>query len=349
MKGILYMQLIIDPVAFSLGPITLTWYGLIIGIGALCGLLLVIQEGKRYGLSADFFMDLLLLGLPSAIIGARIYYVAFQWDEYKTNLIKVFYIWEGGIAIYGALIGALICGYFYTRYKGYRFARIVDICAPALIVGQMIGRWGNFVNQEAYGGPVAESFLRETLHLPNWIVEQMFINGEFHHPTFLYESFWNLLVLILLLVLRRMKFMRAGEMALTYFAAYSVGRFFIEQLRTDSLAFQGPDWLASMINTMWFPMRELFGAGAFESGALDQAYGNIRVSQLIALVLFFVCIMIMIIRRAMGFAHERYSDPIVSFKTGLTPVEERAQRAAIEVQDEHKRKQKKSHNSSEKS
>ncbi|MCQ6562215.1 prolipoprotein diacylglyceryl transferase [Paenibacillus mendelii] len=302
----------LDPIAFALGPITVHWYGIILGTAALVGLLLAVREGKRFGLSPDFFMDLLLFGVPSAIIGARLYFVAFKWEDYKNNLPAIFQIWNGGIAIYGALIGAFLCGYFYFRYKGYSFLRIADICAPSLLVGQMIGRWGNFVNQEAYGGPAEESFLRDTLHLPAWIVDQMNINGVFHHPTFLYESLWNLAGLILLLVLRRRAFLRAGELLMSYFIWYSIGRFFIEALRTDSLAFKGPAWLASLMDGLWSPMTLLF-----EQGYLDPEYGNVRISQLIAVLLVIAAVIIIIIRRKTGAASVRYSDPIISQKTGL--------------------------------
>ncbi|MFC4098375.1 prolipoprotein diacylglyceryl transferase [Paenibacillus xanthanilyticus] len=306
------LTLQLNPIAFSLGPIDVHWYGIILGTAALVGLLLAVQEGKRFGLSADFFMDLLLFGVPSAIIGARLYYVAFKLDEYKDDPLQIFAVWNGGIAIYGALIGAFLCGYIYFRIKGYSFWRIADICAPSLIAGQMIGRWGNFINQEAYGGEVGESFLRSTLHLPDWIVNQMNINGVFHHPTFLYESLWNLAGLILLLVLRRQSFLRAGELVLSYFIWYSIGRFFVEGLRTDSLAFEGASWLASLMNGLWSPMNIVF-----EPGYLDAAYGNVRISQLISVLLIVAAIILIVVRRQNGMAKERYLDPIINYKTGL--------------------------------
>ncbi len=307
--------LVIDPTLISLGPLTIKWYGVILGLGALIGLLLAIQEGKRFGIKPDFFMDLLLFGAPSAIIAARIYYVAFKWDDYKNDFWSVFKIWEGGIAIYGAIIGAFICGIIYSRYKGYSFWRIVDICVPSLLAGQMIGRWGNFMNQEAYGGPTTEEFLRNSLHLPNFIVEHMFIvdqafqQGAYRHPAFLYESLWSLVGIVILLVLRRQKFLRTGELMATYFIWYSIGRFFIEALRIDSLAFMGPKWLASIINGLWSPMTLVF-----EQGYLDPAYGNIRISQLIALLLVIASIIFIIVRRVTGKAETRYLDPIVSTK-----------------------------------
>ncbi|REE66413.1 prolipoprotein diacylglyceryl transferase [Paenibacillus taihuensis] len=314
----------LDPIAFSIGSISVHWYGIILGTAALVGLLLAVREGKRFGLSPDFFMDLLLLGVPSAIVGARLYYVMFTWDEYKNSPLDVFKIWHGGIAIYGALIGAFICGIVYFRVKGYSFWRIADICAPSLIAGQMIGRWGNFVNQEAFGGPVEESFLRNTLHLPDWIVNQMLVqsDGLYHHPTFLYESLWNLVGLIILLVLRRRSFLRAGELLFSYFIWYSIGRFFIEGLRTDSLAFHGASWAASMMNGLWSPMK-LFG---FEAGYLDPAIGNIRISQLISVLLVIAAIILIIGRRTTGEAKVRYLDPIINFKTGLPAGTETAEK-----------------------
>jgi phosphatidylglycerol:prolipoprotein diacylglycerol transferase len=297
------MYLSIDPIAFSLGPIDVHWYGIILGTAALVGLYLAIVEGKRFNIPPDFFMDLVLIGVPSAVIGARIYYVAFKWQDYKDNFFDVFKIWEGGIAIHGALIGAIVAGYIYIKRKGYSFWRIADIAAPSLIVGQAIGRWGNFMNQEAHGGPVSEQFLRETLNLPDFIVDHMLIGSFYYHPTFLYESVWNLLGLGLLFWLRRRPFVKAGEVFLSYFIWYSIGRFFIEGLRTDSLAFTGPEWLVSLMNVLWLPMDAVFDPGAM-------AYGNVRIAQLIGVVIILAAIAAIWYRRTKGYANARYSDPI---------------------------------------
>ncbi|GIQ71526.1 prolipoprotein diacylglyceryl transferase [Xylanibacillus composti] len=296
---------LLDNVAFYLGPLPIYWYGIILGSGALVGLLLAIREGKRFGIPSDFFMDLLLIGVPSAIVGARLYYVIFTWDEYRDNWLSIFAIREGGIAIHGALIGAVLAAIWYTRRKGYNFWRIADICAPSLIAGQIIGRWGNFMNQEAHGGPVDPSFLRDTLHIPNFIVNHMNINGVTYHPTFLYESLWNIAGILLLFVLRRQRFMRAGELFMTYFVWYSIGRFFVEGLRTDSLAFNGPGWLEAMLNGMWAPMSWIFG----EAGAIP-GDANIRAAQLIGVLIILAAIVLVVTRRMLGLAHQRYVDPI---------------------------------------
>lgn len=328
--------LLLDPIAFSIGSLNVHWYGLILGSAALVGLLFAIWEGKRFRIPQEFFMDLLLLGVPSAIIGARIYYVAFKWEDYKNNFWDVFKIWNGGIAIYGALIGAIICAVIFVRRRGYNFWRIADICAPSLIVGQMIGRWGNFVNQEAYGGSTTESFLRDSLHLPSFIVNQMNVQGTFHHPTFLYESLWNLAGLVLLMILRRQKFLRAGELFTSYFIWYSIGRFFIEALRTDSLAFQGASWLASFVNGLWSPMTWL----GFEQGYLAPSYGNVRISQLLAIGIVIAAIIFIIVRRRTVSDLPYYSDPIVSTKADAAeslpaaPVEQEKTEPAAEQAEE---------------
>lgn|GEM_PF-76274 len=305
------LPLVIDPVALQLGPVRLTWYGMILGLGAVLGLVLAVREGKRFDISPDFFMDLLLIGVPMAIIGARTYYVAFEWEHYKGDWYEILAVWHGGLAIHGALIGAMLAGILYTRAKKAPFWRIADIAAPSLIAGQMIGRWGNFVNQEAHGGPVPREFLSDTLHLPDWIVNQMQIGDTYYHPTFLYESVWNFTVLLLLLWLRRRPWLRAGELFLGYFALYSLGRFFIEGLRTDSLAFHGPYWLEKLLAALWLPMRLLFDAGDLPPGG-----GNVRTAQFISLLLILTAAVLIIVRRVGGFASQRYLDPIVIGSAG---------------------------------
>ncbi|KUP05213.1 diacylglyceryl transferase [Bacillus coahuilensis m2-6] len=223
----------INPIALELGPIQIHWYGVIIGVGIVLALMLAIRESKRLGLDPDIFSDLLLYAIPIAIISARIYYVVFEWDYYAQNPGDIIKIWNGGIAIHGALIGAVITTIVFAKLKKVSFWVLADIAAPSLLVGQAIGRWGNFMNQEAHGGPVTREFL-EGLYLPEFIIDQMNINGVYYHPTFLYESLWNILGLVLLLLLRKVNPKR-GEIFLSYVIWYSVGRYFIEGLRTDSL------------------------------------------------------------------------------------------------------------------
>lgn len=237
MEGIDVMESSIQPlsrIAIEFGPITIYWYGIIIALGALLGYLITIKECERVGINKDHFTDLLVYAIPVSILSARIYYVAFEWERYKDQPGNIIAIWEGGIAIHGALIGAILTAYFYTKKKKIPFWKMADVAAPGLLVGQAIGRWGNFMNQEAHGGPVTRSFL-ENLWLPDWIINQMYISGTYYHPTFLYESLWNITGLIVLLVLRRKVKMKRGELFLSYVIWYSFGRFFIEGMRTDSL------------------------------------------------------------------------------------------------------------------
>ena len=223
----------LNRVALDLGGIQIYWYGIIIGLGVLLGLWIAIRESERRGLHKELFIDLILFAVPIAIICARIYYVIFQWSYYSQHPGEIIKIWNGGIAIHGALIGAVLTTIIFAKVRDVSFWKLVDIAAPSLLLGQAIGRWGNFMNQEAHGGEVTRAFL-ENLHLPQFIIDQMYINGVYYHPTFLYESLWNILGVVVLLLLRRVN-LRRGEIFLSYLIWYSIGRFFIEGLRTDSL------------------------------------------------------------------------------------------------------------------
>lgn len=235
--------LAIDPTAFKLGPIPIRWYGILITTGIILAFIVVQKEMVKRGMHPDFLTDLLIWAVPIAIISARIYYVIFSWDSYKDNPADIIKIWEGGIAIHGALIGAFLTTYVYTKLKGISFWKVADIAAPGILIGQIIGRWGNFINQEAHGGPVSQSFLENTW-IPDWIMQQMTIRGVTYHPTFLYESLWNVVGLIIILILRKVRLKR-GEMFFFYLTWYSIGRYFIEGMRTDSL--YGGDLRAAQI------------------------------------------------------------------------------------------------------
>lgn len=221
-----------SPVAFELGPLSIYWYGIIIASGMLLGYFIADREANRKGLPEGLFMDLMFYIIIASIVGARLYYVVFQWEYYSQNPIDIIMVNEGGMAIHGGLIGGFLAGIIYCRVKGFSFFQLADIAAPSLILGQAIGRWGNFMNQEAHGGEVSRGFL-ESLMLPEWIINQMYIDGTYYHPTFLYESVWNLIGFVLLLLLRPN--LKIGQTILLYLIYYSIGRFFIEGMRTDSL------------------------------------------------------------------------------------------------------------------
>ena len=241
----------LNRVFIEIGPLSIYWYGLIIATGAFLALYFVTKESNRLGLKKDLMVDLVVFAIPISILFARIYYVIFEWEQYAAGpWWKIFAVWEGGIAIHGALIGAVLTAIVFARVKKVPFWQLADVAAPGLILGQAIGRWGNFMNQEAHGGPMSQAAY-ENFHqyLPDFIMNQMCIEGTMYYPTFLYESFWNILVLILLLYIRRQNPIR-GTVFLTYIATYSVGRFFIEGLRTDSLYVVGQLRTAQLLSVI---------------------------------------------------------------------------------------------------
>lgn len=288
---------VIDPVAFQLGALQIHWYGIILGSAAILGLILALIESRRIGFNSDILMDLLIYAVPSAIIGARAYYVLFQWEYYSANPAEIIAIWHGGLAIHGALIGSVLAGYIFSRVRRISFLKLADLAAPSILLGQAVGRWGNFINQEAHGGPVTLEFL-QNLHLPTFIIEQMNIGGIYYHPTFLYESIWNMVGVILLIWLRR-KNQIQGIVFFSYLIWYSLGRFYIEGLRTDSLAFDGPNWLAGIVQGIWAPMNLIFDPGAM-------AYGNIRIAQLIGV--FIILLSLLMIGYLKMYGYKKYKD-----------------------------------------
>ncbi|HFI0040129.1 TPA: prolipoprotein diacylglyceryl transferase [Streptococcus suis] len=235
-----------DPIAIRLGPLEIRWYAICILLGLVLGVYLATKEAPHKKILQDDILDFILLAFPLSIIGARIYYVAFSWSEYKDNLLSVFAIWNGGIAIYGGLITGAIVLYFFTRHRFINTLDFLDVVAPSVMIAQAIGRWGNFFNQEAYGKAV------DSLnYLPSFIRDQMYIDGTYRQPTFLFESLWNLLGFGLICVLRRRpRLLKQGEITAYYLIWYGCGRLLIEGLRTDSLMFFGvriSQWLSGIL------------------------------------------------------------------------------------------------------
>ncbi|HDE7715141.1 TPA: prolipoprotein diacylglyceryl transferase [Staphylococcus aureus] len=265
----------IDPVAFNLGPLSVRWYGIIIAVGILLGYFVAQRALVKVGLHKDTLVDIIFYSALFGFIAARIYFVIFQWPYYAENPGEIIKIWHGGIAIHGGLIGGFIAGVIVCKVKNLNPFQIGDIVAPSIILAQGIGRWGNFMNHEAHGGPVSRAFL-EQLHLPNFIIENMYINGQYYHPTFLYESIWDVAGFIILVNIR--KHLKLGETFFLYLTWYSFGRFFIEGLRTDSL----------MLTS------------------------NIRVAQLVSILLILISISLIIYRRI------KYNPPLYS-KVGALP------------------------------
>ena len=220
------------PASFELFGRTFYWYGAIIALGFMVAMLYCSKRAPRFGLTADDLFDLILWVLPIAIVGARIYFVLFQWADYKNDLVSILYIWQGGLAIYGGVIAGALTAILWCRRKRIPAGAALDLLAFGVLIGQIFGRWGNFMNREAFGG-VTDVFCRMGLTMPG--AETVYV-----HPTFLYESLWNLAGFFLLsLFVRRGCRKYDGQAFLLYVLWYGLGRAWIEGLRTDSLYLAG--------------------------------------------------------------------------------------------------------------
>lgn len=249
------------PKSFSIFGFSIAFYGLIIGIGVIAGILLATYDARVTGQNPDDYWDFAIYAIIFSVIGARLYYVIFSWDKYKDDLLSIFNIRQGGIAIYGAVIGAFLTLYVYTRVKRKNFLQMADTGVLGLVLGQVIGRWGNFMNREAFGdysnGLFAMALPMDAVRQHEITANHMAhvtegVNYILVHPTFLYESLWNLVLLILLLLYRKHKRFE-GEITLMYLAGYGLGRFFIEGLRTDQL----------LLPIVKLPVSQLLGITAF--------------------------------------------------------------------------------------
>ena len=244
------MTLTISPVAFKLGNLSVKWYGVIMAVAIILAVSMAIVEGRKRQIESDDFMDLLLWAVPIGYVGARIYYVIFEWNYYSQHLDQIIAIWNGGIAIYGGLLAGLAVLLVFCYKRMLPPFLMLDVITPGVMAAQILGRWGNFINQEAHGGPTTLAFL-QSLHLPNFIISQMKIGGIYYQPTFLYESFFNLIGLLIILFLRHKKHLfKQGEIFMLYLAWYSVVRFFVEGMRTDSLYLMGSIRVSQMLSVI---------------------------------------------------------------------------------------------------
>lgn len=246
------MIAMIDRVAFEVFGLAIYWYAIIIVSGIVLAMWLSSREAVRVGLKADDVSDFMLVCLPIALVGARIYYVLFDLQTYIDDPIQIFNIRSGGLAIYGGLIASIIYLYFFCRRNFISMWDFLDIAAPSVILAQGIGRWGNFTNHEAFGEVTTKAFLTK-IHLPNFIIDNMYIEGAYRQPTFLYESLWNILGFFVLIILRKKKgLLKQGEVFLGYIIWYSFGRFFVEGMRTDSLYLVGDLRVSQLLSLVLF-------------------------------------------------------------------------------------------------
>jgi phosphatidylglycerol:prolipoprotein diacylglycerol transferase len=249
------------PNSLEIGPVSLSLYALAIVTGILVALFLGYQQVRKLGLNENDLSDGFFYGLILGVLGTRVYYVIFEWPRYASDPITALYIWRGGLAIHGAIIVVAVFLFYFTRKRNLNVFQYLEVLVPGFLLAQAFGRWGNFFNQEAHGVLVPglsldarRAFLSETLFLPDVITNNMYLIGplglDYYHPTFLYESLWNLVgFLIMFFVLRKLKGYFTGDVLSFYLIWYSVGRFFIEGLRTDSL-FVGDIRVAQLVSVL---------------------------------------------------------------------------------------------------
>ena len=223
-----------NKIAINIGPVSITWYSICILTGIILAGIVINKEAKKNNISSAFVTNLVFCCVVFGILGARIYYVLFNLDYYSAAPIEIIKVWNGGLAIHGGIIAGLITLIIYCKKYGVNVLKMIDIAVPGLILAQAIGRWGNFFNAEAHGNVVSRAFL-EGLHLPEFIINGMHINGNYYHPTFLYESIFCIIGFVVLVGFRSVKSTKLGNTTALYLIWYGVLRFFIESLRTDSL------------------------------------------------------------------------------------------------------------------
>ncbi len=277
-------------VAFTIGERPIYWYGIIIAVALVVGVLIGISEAKRKGYRSELVLDLILLAVPVCIIFARIFYVIFEWDNYAADPISMLYIWNGGLAIYGGVIGGVIAAVIFYFLRRVEVGELMDIAAPGLIIGQAIGRWGNFTNQEAFGYAVTNPNLQWfpfAVHIDKPVIDGVSYAAGYFHATFFYESMWSLIVFAILMMVRKKIKVRGGLFAL-YVVLYGCGRFWIEQLRTDSLmwgSLRVSEGLSELLIVggiayllyMYFAKKEFFPyTGYYEIGLSEEQVNGLK-------------------------------------------------------------------------
>lgn len=263
-----------NPNMFSIFGLEVKWYSFLILVGIILALVLIFKEAKRFNIPKDSLFNMCFWAIIFGILGARIYYVIFNISYYKYNLLEIFAIWNGGLAIHGGLIAGILTIYLYTKKNKMDFLRILDICAPAVLLAQSIGRWGNFFNSEAHGFATSISHLKSLL-IPNFVINGMNIGGVYYLPTFYIESLWCLLGFVLLIMIRRMHKIKVGQTTSLYLMWYGIGRFFIEAWRTDSLMLGGFK-VAQIISVCIFLGGLLFFFYLMHLGKYEKLYNDIN-------------------------------------------------------------------------
>ncbi len=263
-----------NPIMITIFGLEIKWYSFLILIGILIGIFLIEREAQKFNLDKNDIFNMCFYGIVTGILGARIYYVLFNIHYYRYNIIEIFEIWNGGLAIHGGLIFGAIAIILYCQKKHLNFIHIFDILAPALILAQGIGRWGNFFNSEAHGFATTYAYLKN-LHVPEFIIKGMHINGIYYLPTFYFEFLWCLLGFLILLIIRRFKYVKIGTMTSVYLMWYSFGRFFIESWRTDSLMLGGFK-VAQIVSVSLFIVGLTYLIYIYSKGKYNNLYNDIN-------------------------------------------------------------------------
>ena len=268
-----------NPVIFTIFGIDIQWYSILILIGIVIGLILLEKEAKKFKYPKDLIFNICFWAIIMGIIGARIYYVLFNFSYYSNNLLEIFAIWNGGLAIHGGIIAGVLTVLFFAKKYHLNFLKLLDMAAPSLILAQAIGRWGNFFNGEAHGIATTHTELKNLL-IPEFVIDGMNIGGVYYLPTFYFESLWCLLGFIILLIIRRLKYIKVGATTCIYLMWYSLGRFFIEAWRTDSLMIGGFK-VAQIISIILFITGLVYLIYLSRKGKYENLYNDINAGRVI--------------------------------------------------------------------
>ena len=261
-----------NPVMFMIGDFEIRWYSLFILIGVILAYSYFEYEGSKYKLSKDFIFNLTFWTVIFGLVGARIYYVIFNWSLYSHDLLSILKFWEGGLAIHGGIFAGLLTILLYCKKYKIKLIQITDYVVPGLILAQAIGRWGNFFNSEAHGAATTMALLKDKLiPIPQFVIDGMNIGGTYYEPTFYYESLWCILGFIVLLVIKSRKKLKIGTLTGTYLMWYSFGRFFIESSRTDSLMLGGLK-MAQVVSILLFVIGLIIVVLNIKKSSFDDNY-----------------------------------------------------------------------------
>lgn len=258
-----------------IGGFEIKWYSICLLIAVCFGVFILAREGKKHGIAVDKIIDIAFYALIFGFIGARAYFVLFNYQSFLSDPLSIFKTWEGGLAIHGGLIAGITAIYFYTKKHNISFLRILDMATIPVLLGQAIGRWGNFFNAEAHGVATTIETLQRFM-IPDFVIEGMNIHGIYYHPTFYYEFLWCMLGVLVLFILKRYRYLKIGQLSSIYLIWYGIGRFFIESMRTDSLMILGFK-TAQIVSVLMIALGIGYLIYSFKKGKYENLYHEQKV------------------------------------------------------------------------